>query len=80
PLESALGAGQKVFDTWCQRSPDKDRGFLDDYSGSNWKSSIPMPMYNITNNPRRLLAVRITIRLYDLNTKSTWQATVIEYL
>ncbi len=80
PLESALGAGQKVFDTWCQRSPDSARGFLDDYSGTNWKSSIPMqPMFS-TNNPRRLLAVRITIRLYDLNTKSTWQATVIEYL
>ncbi|MBM4098205.1 MAG: hypothetical protein FJ261_15795 [Planctomycetes bacterium] len=41
---------------------------------------VPMALNGPNGLPKRLLAVRITIRLYDLNTKSTWQATVIEYL
>lgn len=43
-------------------------------------SSVPMTAFMGNGLPRRLLAVRVSIRLYDLNTKSTWQATVIEYL
>lgn len=84
-------AGQKVFDTWCQRSVDLNWGVGADTASFNvsgipkWRdptdpNRVPMPLDGPNNNPRRLLAVRITIRLYDLNTKSTWQATVIEYL
>jgi hypothetical protein len=96
PLDhaSGLGSGQKVFDTWCRRKPDATQGIADasnpawlttnGFSNSGWKtdpsSVVPMPRPMLGGNPRRLLAVRITIRLYDLNTKSTWQATVIEYL
>jgi prepilin-type N-terminal cleavage/methylation domain-containing protein len=83
---SSMSGGQAVFDTWCGRSPDavpNTWGVNDDFK-SNWKfsgNSLAVPMTNYLNGlPKRLLAVRITIRLYDLNTKSTWQATVIEYL
>jgi prepilin-type N-terminal cleavage/methylation domain-containing protein len=96
PLNNAngLGSGQKVFDTWCRRKPRPAQG-IDDASIPGWASGngfdsfgwktdpssvVPMTPPSPGSNPRRLLAVRITIRLYDLNTKSTWQATVIEYL
>ena len=83
--------GQKVFDTWCQRTIDANWGVNVDTASTNasgipkWRdptdpNRVPMPLDGTNGNPRRLLAVRITIRLYDLNTKSTWQATVIEYL
>jgi len=96
PLDhaSGLGGGQRVFDTWSGRKPDATQGIADasnpawlttnGFWNSGWKtdpsSVVPMPRPMLGGNPRRLLAVRITIRLYDLNTKSTWQATVIEYL
>jgi len=87
-LQTAFG--QKVFDTWSGRSADANWGVTTDFAsltGNNkpkWRdstdpASVPMTLYK-NNYPKCLLAVRITIRLYDLNTKSTWQATVIEYL
>lgn len=86
--------GQQVFDTWCGRSKDEKWGVMNDFGGIsinnklNWLDKsiptpnlcVPMTNFHTTGYPKRLLAVRITIRLYDLNTKSTWQATVIEYL
>lgn len=88
---SSLAGGQAVFDTWCGRPMDAGRGVNADFesiTGNNmpkWRdrtdsSCVPMTAFMGNGLPRRLLAVRITIRLYDLNTKSTWQATVIEYL
>jgi len=83
--------GQPVFDTWCGRNADSSWGVNSDfasYTGNNkpkWRDStdpscVPMISFLANGLPKRLLAVRVTIRLYDLNTKSTWQATVIEYL
>ena len=88
---SSLPGGQAVFDTWCGRPVDPTWGVNADfasYTGNNkpkWRdvtdpSCVPMTSFLANGLPKRLLAVRITIRLYDLNTKSTWQATVIEYL
>jgi prepilin-type N-terminal cleavage/methylation domain-containing protein len=83
--------GQSVFDTWCGRSADPNWGVNADFAAftannkPKWRDStdpscVPMTSFLANGLPKRLLAVRITIRLYDLNTKSTWQATVIEYL
>lgn len=83
--------GQQVFDTWCGRPADPNWGVNADFASNNmagvpkWRdpsdpSFVPMTSLMPNGLPKRLLAVRITIRLYDLNTKSTWQATVIEYL
>jgi prepilin-type N-terminal cleavage/methylation domain-containing protein len=83
--------GQPVFDTWCGRSVDANSGVNADFATPNasgvpkWRDNadankVPMALNGPNGLPKRLLAVRITIRLYDLNTKSTWQATVIEYL
>jgi prepilin-type N-terminal cleavage/methylation domain-containing protein len=83
--------GQQVFDTWCGRPADLSWGVNADFASTNmagvpkWRNAadanrVPMALNGPNGLPKRLLAVRITIRLYDLNTKSTWQATVIEYL
>jgi hypothetical protein len=90
PSKPGIG-GQAVFDTWCGRPADPTWGVNSDFLGPpgaavpNWRllgapTSVPMTSFKTNGLPKRLLAVRITIRLYDLNTKSTWQATVIEYL
>jgi len=83
--------GQSVFDTWCGRPLDGTWGVNADFASTNmagvpkWRDAadanrVPMTSFLSNGLPKRLLAVRITIRLFDLNTKSTWQATVIEYL
>lgn len=92
-VQAAFGplSGQSVFDTWCGRLADPNWGVNADFASTNmagvpkWRDAadanrVPMALNGPNGLPKRLLAVRITIRLYDLNTKSTWQATVIEYL
>jgi|694.fasta_scaffold57730_5 prepilin-type N-terminal cleavage/methylation domain-containing protein len=82
-LQNAFGS--RVFDTWSSR-PYGGNDF------SKWNvpgdlASIPMipstaPMGTL---PPRIIAIRVTIRLYDTNnalspSKTTWQATLVEPL
>ena len=93
PLSQVFGSNQSaVFDTWCNRPADPSLGITTDFTGWNNSQSpavVPMPL--LPNQlgappvPRRLLAIRVTIRLFDTNnalspSKTTWQATVVEPL
>ncbi len=93
PLASALGTpGPAVFDTWTNRALDAPRGITTDFTGWNVPNSagvIPMPLIQgqlgESPTPRKLTAIRVTIRLFDTNnalspSKTTWQATVVEPL
>jgi prepilin-type N-terminal cleavage/methylation domain-containing protein len=95
PLATALGiAGPAVFDSWTNRSINPAQGITGDFSGWNVPNSpgvIPMPLIPDPNAlgaplfPKRLVAIRVTIRLFDTNnalspSKTTWQATVVEPL
>ncbi len=94
PLAQALASanGSAVFDTWCNRPADPSLGITTTFTGWNNPQSpavVPMPL--LPNQlgappvPRRLVAIRVTIRLFDTNnalspSKTTWQATVVEPL
>jgi len=97
PLANALGLpptanGAAVFDTWSNRGPNPSKGITADFSGWNIPNSpgaIPMPLIpgqlGEAPKPKRLAAIRVTIRLFDTNnalspSKTTWQATVVEPL
>jgi len=97
PLANALALpptanGAAVFDTWSNRGPNPAKGITADFSGWNIPNSpgaIPMPLIpgqlGEAPRPRRLVAIRVTIRLFDTNnalspSKTTWQATVVEPL
>ena len=97
PLANALNLpatanGAAVFDTWSNRGPNPSQGITADFSGWNIPNSpgvIPMPLIpgqlNSAPTPRKLMAIRVTIRLFDTNnalspSKTTWQATVVEPL
>ena len=88
PLHMALPnplAPKAVYDSWCGRNTE---GF------SNWNFAgdshqIPMMPPGFPSNqsfsPISIVAIRVTIRLYDTNnalspSKTTWQATVVEPL
>ena len=82
-LQNAFGS--RVFDTWSSR-PYGGNDF------SKWNvpgdlASIPMIPSSapIGTLPPRIIAIRVTIRLYDTNnalspSKTTWQATLVEPL
>jgi len=97
PLANALGLpptanGAAVFDTWSNRGRNPAKGITADFSDWNIPNSpgaIPMPLIpgqlGVAPRPRRLVAIRVTIRLFDTNnalspSKTTWQATVVEPL
>ena len=89
PLHKAIPnpsfAPKAVYDSWCGRNTE---GF------SNWNFAgdshqIPMMPPGFPSNqsfsPISIVAIRVTIRLYDTNnalspSKTTWQATVVEPL
>lgn len=89
PLHKAIPnpsfAPKAVYDSWCGRNTE---GF------SNWNfagDSHQIPMMppgsppNQSFSPISIVAIRVTIRLYDTNnalspSKTTWQATVVEPL
>jgi hypothetical protein len=94
PLAQALASanGSAVFDTWCNRPADPSLGITTTFTGWNNPQSpavVPMPLLpnqlGAPTVPRRLVAIRVTIRLFDTNnalspSKTTWQATVVEPL
>jgi hypothetical protein len=73
------GAGPWVFDTWSQQQLGSY-----DYSGTSWSNPgtyAAIPTFkNPTGQTIRILAIQITLRLYDFKTETTRQVTMVQNL